>query len=263
MEINMDNKINQYFILPAAGKRMIAKAVSGIPSIKEALETGTVVIVAGTTNSYVAEEILKIINQDSEFFARRFFRGISLPPKYQMTDAGRLGDESRFIGDVVLVNGQWDKGKTIYDVADNLGKGDIIIKGANAVNIKSRQAAVLIGHPKAGTISAILQAVAGRRVELILPVGLEKRIDGDIGEIAGRLNSAYASGHRYFQVRGRRKTELDAITILTGAKAELVAGGGVCGAEGGYWIAVSGTDTQLKRADDLLAEAIKEPNFTL
>ena len=46
------------------------------------------------------------------------------------------------------------------------------------------QAAVYIGHPKAGTISAVLQAVLGRRVEFYIPVGLEKRIYGDINSIA-------------------------------------------------------------------------------
>jgi hypothetical protein len=224
------------------------------------MEKGTIVVVAGTTNGYVADELLKLKNQDSGFSERRFFRGISLPPKYKPADEG---DQSGFPGDVVLVKGKWDKGKTIYDVADSLNKGDIIIKGANAVNRKSKQAAVLIGHPKMGTAGAIVQAVIGRRVGLIIPVGLEKRVDGDIGEIAARLNSANADGPRYFPVSGNLITELEAVNMLTGAEAELVAGGGVCGAEGGYWLAVHGTDAQLQKADGLFAEVSEEPNFTL
>lgn len=259
----MGNQIKQYFLSPAAGKRLIAKAFLHIPSVAEALENRTVVVIAGTTNGYIVEEILKQKSQDSEFSKKRFFRGISLPPKHVTTDEGRLSDESKFPGDVVIVKGKWDKGKTIYDVADSLQKGDIIIKGANAVNLISKQAGILIGHPKAGTISAALQAVLGRRVELYLPIGLEKRIDGDINDIAVRLNSTNTTGLRYMPVCGNIITELEAINIITGAQAELVASGGVCGAEGSYWIAVSGNQDQLRNADALMKDVASEPSFEI
>jgi len=259
----MDKRIKQYFLSPAAGKRLIAKSILHIPSIVEALENRTVVIIAGTTNGYIVEEIFKLKNQDSDFSKKRFFRGISLPPKHAVNNEGRLSDESKFPGDVVIVKGKWDKGKTIFDVADSLEKGDIIIKGANAINLKSKQAAVLIGHPKAGTISAALQAVLGRRVELYLPIGLEKRIDGDINEIAVKLNSTSATGSRYLPVCGNIITELEAINIITGAHAELVASGGVCGAEGSCWIAVCGTQEQLSEVDALIKDVAGEPSFEL
>lgn len=259
----MGKRIKQYFLSPAAGKRLIAKAFLHIPSVVEALENRTVVVIAGTTNGYIVEEILKQKGQDSKFSKKRFFRGISLPPKHATTNEGRLSDESQFPGDFVIVKGKWDKGKTIFDVADSLQKGDIIIKGANAVNLISKQAAILIGHPKAGTIMAALQAVFGRRAELYLPVGLEKRIDGDINDIAGRLNSVNSTGYRYMPVTGNIVTELEAINIITGAHAELVASGGVCGAEGSCWIAVSGNQDQLTSADALIKDVAGEPNFDI
>ncbi len=259
----MDKRIKQYFLSPAAGKRLIAKAFLHIPSILEALENRTLVIIAGTTNGYIVEEIFKLKNQDSEFSKKRFFRGISLPPKHSITNEGRLSDESRFPGDVVIVKGKWDKGKTIFDVVENLQKGDIIIKGANAINLRSKQAAIYIGHPTAGTISAALQAVLGRRVELYLPIGLEKRIDGDINDIARRLNSTNSSGYRYLPVSGNIITELEAINIITGAEAELVASGGVCGAEGSCWIAVCGSREQLRDVDALIKDVADEPSFEL
>lgn len=253
----------QFVLSPAAGKRTIAKSLLHIPSITEALENRTVVIIAGTTNGYVAEEFLKQIGQSEGFSRNRFFRGITLPPAYATTDTGRIGDESQFPGDVVIANGKWEKGKTIFDVADSLKKGDVIIKGANAVNLEMMQAAIYIGHPEAGTIIPALKVVAGRRIELFLPVGLEKRISGNINEIARKLNSPNASGPRFMPVSGNIITEIEAIKIMTGAEAELVAGGGVCGAEGSYWIAVSGTDEQLNNASVILKEANKEPNFKL
>lgn len=262
--MNYQNTKTQQFVLsPAAGKRIIAKSLLHISSISEALENRTVVIIAGTTNGYVAEEFLNRIGQSEGFNRNRFFRGITLPPSYPVKDTGRIGDENQFPGDVVIANGKWERGKTIFDVADSLKKGDVIIKGANAVNLEMMQAAIYIGHPAAGTISPTLQAVAGRRVELFLPVGLEKRIYGNINDIARKLNSPNASGPRFMPVSGNIVTEIEAVKILTGAGAELVAGGGVCGAEGSIWIAVSGADEQLDNASAILKEANQEPAFKL
>lgn len=260
---NENKFIKQFLLSPAAGKRLIARSLLYIPSIIEALEKRTIVIVAGTTNGYIAEEFLNRINQSADFSKKRFFRGVTLPPKYPTTETGRLTDESHFPGDVVIVNGRWEKGKTIFDVADSLQKSDIIIKGANAVNLDKMEAAIYIGHPTAGTITAILQAVLGRRIELYLPVGLEKRISGDIYKIAQKLNSPNASGLRYFPVSGNIITELEAIKLITGAEGELVAGGGVCGAEGSYWVAVTGTKEQLDDVGALIKSICEEPNFEL
>ncbi|MFZ3131323.1 MAG: hypothetical protein WA125_09540 [Desulfosporosinus sp.] len=82
-----------------------------------------------------------------------------------------------------------------------------------------------------------------------------------INSIAKKLNSMNSTGLRYLPVSGNIITELEAMQIITGAEDELVAGGGVCGAEGSCWIAVSGTDEQLRNADNLIDNICSEPNF--
>ncbi|HEX3048741.1 MAG TPA: hypothetical protein VHY08_28595 [Bacillota bacterium] len=253
----------QTVLTPAAGKRLIAKAVASHPAIQAALQGGTIVIVAGTTNGYVAEEILNLISQSGRLSRQRFFRGITLPPGYSTTQTGRLSDESAFPGDVVIAKGQWLQGKTIFDVANDLKEGDVILKGANSVDLIRKRAAVLIGHPQGGTIATALQAVIGRRVRLILPVGLEKRICGDLDELAARLNAPGAQGPRLFPVPGEVMTELEAITLLTDAVAELVAGGGVAGAEGSVWLAIHGDEAQERLAKELIDSLVNEPPFIL
>lgn len=255
--------MKQYVITPAAGKRLIAKALAKHPAVTSALKNGTLIIVAGTTNGYVAEEILKSIGQAANFSRKRFFRGITLPPGSPVTAEGRLADESQFPGDVVITRGEWRKGKTIADVIDELKEGDVILKGANAVDLQRKQAALLIGHPKAGTIAVALQAVLGRRVRLIVPVGLEKRVNGDLHRLAEKVNAPGASGFRLFPMPGEIFTELEAIRLLTGADAELIAAGGVCGAEGCCWLAVSGTEEQEAAAEKLLSSVVSEPAFSL
>jgi hypothetical protein len=254
--------MKQFVVTPAAGKRLIAKALAADDTVLNALKLGTVVIVAGTTNGYVAEELLKAIGVTDRFSKKRFFRGITLPPDQTVTSEGRLSDESEFPGDVVITRNVWQKGKTIFDVVDDLKEGDVIIKGANAVDLQRKQAALLIGNPKAGTIGVALQAVAGRRVRLIMAVGLEKRVCGDLYELAEKLNTPGAEGFRLLPVPSQVFTEIEAIRLLTGATAEVIAGGGVCGAEGCCWLAISGTKTQEAAAEKLLTSIAAEPPFS-
>jgi hypothetical protein len=253
--------MKQFVITPAAGKRLIGKAIAKHGAVTEALKKGTVVIVAGTTNGYVAEEILSALGQAKEFKRNRFYRGIILPPNHPTTSTGRLSDHSKFPGDVVIRDGVFQKGKTIFDVVDDLREGDVILKGANAVDLIQRRAAILIGDPKAGTIGVSQQAAVGRRVRLILPVGLEKRVYGILDELAAKMNAPGTQGPRLFPVPGEIFTELDAIALLTGAEAELVAAGGVCGAEGSVWLIVSGKPAQEKAAVVLIKSVINEPAF--
>jgi hypothetical protein len=53
--------MKQFVVTPSAGKRLIAKAIAQHPDVKGALKQGTVVIIAGTTNGYVAEEIFSAL----------------------------------------------------------------------------------------------------------------------------------------------------------------------------------------------------------
>lgn len=255
--------MRQFSLTPAAGKRLIGKAMARHPEVLTALKGGTVVVIAGTTNGYVAEELLATIGQANDFRRNRFFRGIVLPPVHPTAESGRLSGDSSFPGDVVIQNGTWQKGKTIFDVAAELKEGDVIMKGANAVDLETRRAAVLIGHPQAGTIGASLPAYFGRRVRLIVPVGLEKRIIGNLDELAAKLNEPGVHGPRLLPVPGKIFTELDAIALLTGAKAQLVAAGGVAGAEGSVWLAISGEPSQENGAMALLQSVAGEPAFEL
>ncbi|OCL28128.1 hypothetical protein U472_02765 [Orenia metallireducens] len=262
--MNEDKVITkQFLVTPALGKRLIAKSIASLPEIEDALKNKTIVIIAGTTNAYVAEELLEKVKQLEDFSKKRFFRGVTLPPNYRRSTEDGAEDKGEFLGDVVIDKGRWLKRKTIFDVVDDLREGDIIIKGANALNLENQQAGIYIGHPKGGTIGAAMQAVVGRRVKLYLPVGLEKRILGDINRISQKLNSSNTIGPRMWSVSGEIITEQEAINIMTGAEVELVASGGICGAEGSCWLAVSGSHQQIDQVEDIIREYFEEPNFKI
>lgn len=248
----------QFLLTVAASKRWIAKAVASLPQVQRALSEHTIAVIAGSTNGFIAEELLRQTGQLGDFSKDTFVRGVSTPPGVSLktdTQGGYFGK------DVILEKGAWVKGKNIFDTAPELKQGDIVIKGANAVNPQKGQAGILIGHPAMGTIGAALQASVGRRAELILPVGLEKRVYADLFEIAQTMNGTSTEGNRFLPVSGTLVTELEAFTLLTGASAELVSAGGVLGAEGACWFAVTGTAEQLNRASALMDAITKEPPF--
>ena len=56
------------------------------------------------------------LNQGKEFKRNRFYRGIILPPTRPTTSTGRLPDEGKFPGDVIIRNGVFQRGKTIFEV---------------------------------------------------------------------------------------------------------------------------------------------------
>jgi len=243
--------MKQFSVTTAAGKRMIGKALAANPEIQAVLEQGTLVIIAGTTNGYVAEEILNALGQGEGFSREGFRRGVTVAP-------GNKVGKYDFPGDVVIVDGKWRQGKTILDVADDLKEGDIVLKGANAFDPYG-QPAVQIGHPSGGTIMAAIPTVIGRRVRLIVPVGLEKRVMEDVSDLALHVNAPGSSGPRLYPMPGEIFTEIDAITQLTGAEVHLVASGGICGAEGSYWFGIAGTEEEVEAASELIHSVAKEP----
>jgi hypothetical protein len=81
--------------------------------------------------------------------------------------------------------------------------------------------------------------------------------------IARRINAPGSKGLRLLTVAGEIYTEIEAVLILTGAQAKLVAAGGVCGAEGGCWLSVRGNQEQLDQADTILRSVAQEAAFTL
>jgi len=243
--------MKQFTVTTAAGKRLIGKALAASPEIQAVLAKGTLVIIAGTTNGYVAEEILAALGQGEGFTREGFRRGVTVAP-------GNKAGTFDFPGDVVIVDGEWQRGKTILDVADDLKEGDIVLKGANAFDPYGNPA-VQIGHHSGGTILAAVPAVIGRRVRLVVPVGLEKRVMEDINDLALLVNAPGGSGPRLYPMPGEIFTEIDAITSLTGAEVHLVAAGGICGAEGSYWFGITGTEEEVEAAGELIRSVAKEP----
>jgi hypothetical protein len=114
---------------------------------------------------------------------------------------------------------------------------------------------VLFGHDGGGTIARVMGAQKEKGFNVILAVGLEKLIPVSILEAAkatARIAEFdYGMGMvcgLYPVKGGTTVTEIQAVQILSGARAVPIAAGGVGGAEGAIVLAIDGTKEQVTRA---------------
>ena len=145
---------------------------------------------------------------------------------------------------------------------DYFSSGDLDFSSQAQRYLAGGEAGVLIGHPQGGTVIPAIAAAIGRRVQLVAPVGLEKRVELPIARLAALSNAPDAEGPRMCPLPGRTYCELDAIRTLTGAQAQLLAAGGALGAEGCVYLAATGTEEQIAAvralAKELRGEAATE-----
>ena len=241
----------QIQLTPAAGKRLIAKAVVRRADVQKALKDGKVLVIGGTTNTYVANELLRCLGKDPCVTFPAFHRGVSYGPDAKPVQAEPLGDLYIDHGEVIFRD-------ALPEICAGMGTGDIIFKGVNAVHPATKTAGILIGNTATGgTIMEAARAVYSRRAKLILPVGLEKRVELPAYELERVLNDPEAAGLRFTAAPGEVFTEIDAIRLLTGCDAVLVGAGGVDGGEGCVYLQLSGGD--LEAAQALAAQVRHEP----
>ncbi len=222
------------------------------PLVKTAYNTGNIGITRGTTCTYVAEEFLE---RKIEPFA--YTTGLTLPKE----PSNPVVPPEIRLHDIIIRNGEVHMdGETVGEAAKNFGPGDIIIKGANALNYDKKIAGCLIGHPAGGTVGGIWGPLYGKKIHLIIPVGLEKNISGHILEISEKT-MIENPGNALMPMTGIIVTELEAIRILSGSTAYQVAAGGIRGAEGAVRLQAQGSTSQVNALKQILIGLETEKSF--
>ena len=236
----------------AESKRLIAKGVRAIDYVDRALEEGIVAVPKGTTNAYVAEELLgRKIEKTHYVLGATFPRG-SKP--FQIDGS---------LPDVVIRNGEVIEDMPAIEAAKEMGPGDVFIKGANAINPALDQAALLIGDPTGGTMGAALGILTARRAHLLVPAGLEKTVPVDLDRVSQRLKTEPGRAPIFglWPFTAHVFTEADALRELTAVEAIPVSAGGIGGAEGAVWLMLSGSEHQLDETMTVLDGVWGEPAF--
>jgi hypothetical protein len=135
---------------------------------------------------------------------------------------------------------------------------DVYIKGVNAFDPQGN-VGVLYGFAK--SIGYILSAWRKKKFNFVYPVGLEKLIQTPIAKAtreAKKAQYSYGMGMSAGLIpwpRGKTITEIDAVEILSGAKAIHIASGGLDGAEGAVTLVIKGNDEQVKKAIEYIEQS--------
>jgi hypothetical protein len=240
----------------AEAKRLIAKGVAADPRVEEAMENGMVAVCKGSTNAYVAEELL-----GDTIDIGQYVLGRTVPVDGQ-EDLKEIFEGA--LPEFVFRDGELVEGMTVADAVREMSAGDVVIKGANALDYPSRTAGVLIGHPQGGTLGSILGAVYGKGLELIIPVGLEKQVatpDALRQGIPPPPLAAYFGLPRMWTLQGSIFTELEACELFGADYAWHYASGGICGAEGATWILAIGKEDGIEELRQVVESVRGEPPF--
>ena len=234
----------------AEGKRLIAKGIANHPQVKERMKKGLIVILTGSTNTYIAEELVNLSEPRGSFVLGY------ITPK----GAPNFKEGVPSTKDIVIIDGKWVD--TPYeDLLKNAKKGDIVFKGANMLNYEKKQTALCIGSVDGGPARHARETDA----DMFIPVGLEKETSGDLSAFVDLLTNKPdgVSAPRIWLHPSDAViyTEIEAIKTVASVNVIPYAVGGIAGREGGISLAIYGNKDEVQKALDLVAAVQGESPF--
>ncbi|HIT90443.1 MAG TPA: hypothetical protein IAC41_08510 [Candidatus Merdenecus merdavium] len=244
----------QITLTPSESKRLIAKGVMALPSVKKALKDHTIILSTGTTDAFLVEEMIGVnIEKKSTYTVGVIADGLT----GETNEADRIPPYMVTKGRAQPQDVHW---KTYLP---DMKPGDVFIKGGNAVD-HTGLAAVLAANNMAGTVGAAWGPVMQRGVEFIIPIGLEKLVP-DVREavefLAGApVDTSLGNPTGLMPVLGATVvTEITALDLLYGLKAKCIAAGGIAGSEGSVVLVADGPESNVKKAMEEMKNIKGEP----
>jgi hypothetical protein len=251
----------QIVLTPAESKKLIAKAVLQLPEVRNALGQGIVAIHPSSSTFFMYEEILGRRPQGVWVVAAITPSGLTYSREAVETRAeSGSGPPDPLMSQRAwfFKNGILQDSTPLGAILDQMGEGDVYIKGCNALDT-SGKVGVLFANPAGGggTIGKVMSLRRQKNFHLILPIGLEKLIPVSIEEAshkAGFRDIDKPMGLRcgLIPVRGKKIDETDALFQLSGAIATPIAAGGLGGAEGAVVLACEGDEKQIDKIVEIV-----------
>jgi len=250
-----------FVFTPTESRRFIAKAVAQLPEVKKARKQGEIIIGHGSTNVYVAEEILGECPQRDQFVSGIIVNGILC-----VTQA----EEKPPL--IVLKKGKRIPPKpTMEETLENFDAGSVFIKGANAIDLEGN-AGVFVANPAGGTIGWAYGILSAKGSHLIVPASLAKLVPSvqKAAKYCGQRTWYYCQGIRIGLLpimNAKVITEIEAFRVLFDLEAVYVGGGGQSGSEGSVVLAVEGgkqaLDSAIKLIESIKGETPLQPKKSL
>lgn len=225
------------------GKELIAMGVVENPLVQEALKKGKVLLKGGTTVSKISEKLL----------------GFPLRISGRITNRGTVASLQDVDGphSIIIEKGKWyDIDETIASQVQRFGREDVIICGANAFDSEGR-AAIMAGSPGGGNIGLSLSSWYTEGASVLIPVGIEKMIPGNLDNIiskTGRRGKKLSWGMAVglMPLKGEIFTEIDAIKSLANVEAYAIGAGGLGEAQGSITLDIMGEEVELEKIIEII-----------
>jgi hypothetical protein len=238
-----------FTLTPAESKRLIAKAVVQMDEVKVARERAYIILAGGTTNGFIAQELLK-----EKIEPQRFTAGTNICGILCVTSA-----TERHPFPIILERGEISK-KDFRAALEDFSIHTVFIKGANAIDPQGNVGIITAGWD-GGTVGNSLGILTSTGLRYVVPVGLEKLIPSVPEAVAavGSKTFDYSLGANFgmfLLTNANVVTEIRALKILANVNARLVAAGGIGGSEGSVVLVAEGGEADVRRAISLV-ESIK------
>ncbi|MBW1862232.1 MAG: hypothetical protein JRJ02_07640 [Deltaproteobacteria bacterium] len=242
-----------FTLIPSESRRLIAKAIVQMDEVRTALEKAYVILNGGTTNGYVAQELLG----DMQLEPQKFTAGTCTHRLLCVTDA-----DKRTPFPIILYKGK-KSDKTLPEALKDFHLETAVIKGANAVDAQGKVGVIAAGFD-GGTMGATLGTVVSQGLKYIVPVGLEKMIPSveEACEWAGAKTLDYTIGADFGIFRlpnAKVVTEIEAFKILADVETKHVASGGVGQSTGAVVLIIRGQEENVRKAISIVESIKGEP----
>jgi len=228
------------------GKEIIALGMLNHPILIDTMKNGKILFKGGTTVSKITEKLL----------------GVELKISGRITPRGTVASKDIVEGahSIVYNKGKWSNiDDKILDEVSKFTHKDLIICGANAFD-NNGNAAIMAGSPGGGAVGQSLSAWYTEGAKVIIPVGIEKMIPGDLREIikkSGRTGKSLSWGMSVglMPLYGELFTEIEAIKTLADVDCFPIGAGGLENAQGSITLEIhSSTDDEYKKIIRILAD---------
>ncbi|WZL72552.1 AroM family protein [Clostridiaceae bacterium 35-E11] len=235
----------QVTLLVEESKELIARAVVHHREVKKSLESGRVVLKGGTTVSKISE---KITGKPLRICGRITERG-TVSSLYQKDDPHTLLIEKNHIKNIdAILSQEFSK----------LTQDDMVIISANAID-SFGNAAIMAGSPGGGSIGNNMSFLYTEGVKVIIPVGLEKLIPGNINDIIKNTSRkgkdlSYGMSVGLFPVFGEIITEIEAIKQLSKVTCQVIGAGGLDKANGSVTLEIWGQEQEVHNILEIIKD---------
>ncbi len=249
----------QISLTPTESKKLISKSLLNLEFFGKALNEGLILVHPSSTTYFLYEELTKEKPPKNWVCGVITHKGacINRDMLEILAERGATGDIGRFDQFWVFKKGKLLK-KTLplVELLEMMGECDVYVKTGNAIDLK-KNVGVLIGAPDGkGTVGRIFEASKNKGFKVLLPIGLEKLVMSveEAAKVANPLELKYSMGMPLYlyPVQGHIITEIEAISLLSGAKATLIASGGLNGAEGSVTLVVEGERDELENLKEIV-----------